>query len=276
MSCAAYLACWFGRDAGAVHAICADLTAEHQSLDVLVARADLTVRTPAPSWTIADQLSHLAYFDEQALRALTDPDGFARSVDGLLEQLRAGVDPSIRRGRDLGSVELLDWWRRASAELRAAAVDVDPRSRVPWYGPTMGARSFVTARLMETWAHGQDVADALGVPGEATARLRHVAHIGVGARAFSYVAHGRELPSAPVRVELTAPAGELWTWGDEGAADVVRGPALDFCLLVTQRRHRDDVRLSVVGPAADEWLDIAQAFAGPPGPGRRPGQFAIG
>ena len=66
----------------------------------------------------------------------------------------------------------------------------------------------------------------------------------------------------------------MWTWGPEDAADRVTGPAIDFCLLVTQRRHRDDVRLVADGPAADEWLGIAQAFAGPPGPGRRPGEFA--
>jgi uncharacterized protein (TIGR03084 family) len=137
----------------------------------------------------------------------------------------------------------------------------------------MSARSFVTARLMETWAHGQDVVDALGAERAPTERLRHVAHIGVGARPFSYAANRREMPDAGIRVELLAPSGETWTWGPEGAVDTVRGPALDFCLLVTQRRHRDDVALMVEGSAADEWLDIAQAFAGPPGEGRRPGQF---
>ena len=138
----------------------------------------------------------------------------------------------------------------------------------------MSARSFITARLMETWAHGQDVVDALGAERPPTDRLRHVAHIGVGARPFSYVANGREPNPAPVRVELVAPSGDEWTWGPDDAADRVSGPALDFCLLVTQRRHRDDVDLTVQGAAADEWIGIAQAFAGPPGPGRRPGQFA--
>ena len=137
----------------------------------------------------------------------------------------------------------------------------------------MSARSFITARLMETWAHGQDVADALAVERTPTERLRHVAHIGVGARAFSYVANGRQPNPAPVRVELVGPAGDTWSWGPEDASDRVTGPALGFCLLVTQRRHRDDVGLTAEGAAADEWLDIAQSFAGPPGHGRRPGQF---
>ncbi|SIL68645.1 TIGR03084 family protein [Mycobacteroides abscessus subsp. abscessus] len=128
---------------------------------------------------------------------------------------------------------------------------------------------------METWAHGQDVVDALGATREATARLRHVAHIGVGARAFSYLANGLDLPADPVRVELTAPDGSVWTWGPADAANRVSGPALDFCLLVTQRRHRDDTALVADGPLADhQWLAIAQAFAGPPGGGRVAGQFA--
>ncbi len=137
----------------------------------------------------------------------------------------------------------------------------------------MGARSFITARLMETWAHGQDIVDALAVVRPATDRLRHVAHIGVAARPFSYVANGRQAPSEPVRVELCGPGGDVWTWGPDDAADRVSGDALDFCLAVTQRRHLDDVSLAIEGAGAAEWMSIAQSFAGPPGPGRRPGQF---
>jgi uncharacterized protein (TIGR03084 family) len=134
----------------------------------------------------------------------------------------------------------------------------------------MSAASSLTARLMETWAHTQDIADALGLTREPTSRLRHVAHIGVGARPFSYAAHGQTPPQEPVRVELTAPDGTLWTWGPPDAGNRVTGPALDFCLLVTQRRHRDDLALAVNGEAAQHWMAIAQAFAGLPGPGRRP------
>jgi uncharacterized protein (TIGR03084 family) len=135
----------------------------------------------------------------------------------------------------------------------------------------MSAASSLTARLMETWAHTQDIADTLGVTREPTGRLRHVAHIGVGARAFSYAVHGKPAPSAPVRVELTGPpSGATWAWGPEDAGDRITGPALDFCLLVTQRRHRDDVALTIEGPAATEWMAIAQAFAGTAGTGRAP------
>jgi uncharacterized protein (TIGR03084 family) len=144
---------------------------------------------------------------------------------------------------------------------------------VPWFGMHMSAASSLTARLMETWAHGQDIADALGTRREPTNRLRHVAHLGVAARPFSFANRGRPLPAQPVRVELLSPGRDMWLWGPPEAADRVTGSALDFCLAVTQRRHLDDTSLLISGPVATEWMSIAQAFAGPPGPGRRPGQF---
>ena len=127
-----------------------------------------------------------------------------------------------------------------------------------------------TARIMETWAHGEDVADALGVVRPATDRLRHVAHLGVRTLGHGFAAHGRATPTSPVRVELLGPGGDTWSWGPADAADRLSGPARDFCLLVTQRRHRADLALVATGPVADEWLDVAQAFAGPPGVGREP------
>lgn len=250
-------------------AICDDLAAEHADLDRVVDGADLTTPTAA-GWTVGEQLSHLWFFDQRALMALTDPDAFAADAQVLLA---GGTDLSVAPASQLTGEELLANWRRDRAALLRHARGVDPKDRVPWYGPAMGARSFITARLMETWAHGQDAVDALGADRPATNRLRHVAHIGVGARPFSYLANDRTMPDAPIRVELTGPEGDEWTWGPEDATDRVSSPALDFCLLVTQRRHRADVDVVADGPAADDWLDIAQAFAGPPGPGRRPGQF---
>jgi uncharacterized protein (TIGR03084 family) len=151
---------------------------------------------------------------------------------------------------------------------------LDPGERLPWYGPPMSAMSFATARLMETWAHGQDVRDTLGLAPLATERLRHVAHIGVRARPFAYATNGRDAPGGDIYVELEAPSGEVWTWGDPASPDRVSGPALDFCLVATQRRHPADSALEVQGPLAEDWIGIAQTFAGPPGEGRRPGQFA--
>lgn len=154
--------------------------------------------------------------------------------------------------------------------LQAALRDYPPGQKMPWFGPPMSATSMATARFMETWAHGLDVADALGIVLEPTDRIRHIAHIGVRTRNFSFGANSVQPPSEEFRVELRAPSGELWEWGPADAAQSVKGSAFDFCYRVTQRRHRDDLDLVAVGADADRWLDLAQAFAGPPGPGRLP------
>ncbi|MFV0306801.1 MAG: TIGR03084 family metal-binding protein [Desertimonas sp.] len=263
--------------ASPMDALCDDLAAEHDALDRIVADGQrLAEPTPAAGWSVGDQISHLWFFDQRALLALTDPDAFTDDARRLVAAMAdtSGTDMSVEVGRAIGPDDLIARWRADRRALIDHGRTVDPKSRVPWYGPSMSARSFLTARLMETWAHGQDVVDALGARRDPTDRLRHVAHIGVGARAFSYAANGATMPDVPIRVELDAPSGDRWEWGPEQAADRVTGSALDFCLLVTQRRHRDDVDLLAEGPAADEWLGLAQAFAGPPGAGRRPGQFA--
>lgn len=261
-----------------MQAITDDLVAEHAALDRVVAGLPDEVwqtPTPASGWDIRDCLSHVWFFDVRALMAL-DPatvEEFRRDAEQLLASVTGGVGPDVREGRAMSPRELLARWRADRERLVARARITDPAARIPWYGPAMAARSFITARVMETWAHGQDIRDALGLEPEVTDRLRHVAHIGVRARAFAYANNGRDLPAADLRVELRGPSGDLWTWGDEAASDVVRGEAIDFCLMVTQRRHIADTSLEVLGAAAEEWVSIAQAFAGPPGKGRAPGQF---
>jgi uncharacterized protein (TIGR03084 family) len=220
---------------------------------------------------VRDTVNHLAATDEDALLALTDRPGFDALLGRLLESgAEDHVEGLVAQRRALSPSAALARWRGGREALQTALRAADPAERVPWFGPPMSPASFVTARLMETWAHGQDVADALDQERPATSRLRSVAEIGVRARPYAYAAHGRPTPEAPLRVELTGPQGEAWTWGPRDAADVVRGPALDFCLLVTQRRHRDDLALEATGPLAQEWVGIAQAFAGPPGDGREP------
>jgi uncharacterized protein (TIGR03084 family) len=259
-----------------VDAITADLAAEHEALDAVLRHrpdADWDVPTPAPGWSVRDQISHLWYFDGTAVLAATDPDAFTESAKVLMAS--GGPDRSVEPGRAMTPAELLGAWRDGRAELLEVLGGLDPSARIPWYGPAMGARSFATARLMETWAHGQDVVDALGASRPATDRLRHVAHIGVRARPFAYVTHGMTMPEADVFVSLDPPSGgDPWTWGDQSRPDRVSGPALDFCLVVTQRRHPADTTLVAQGPNAVEWMGIAQAFAGPPGEGRTAGQFA--
>lgn len=260
-----------------MQSICDDLVAEHAALDAVVAHLTEDAwqsPTPAAGWSIGDCISHLWFFDQRARLALSPAtvDEFLADAQRLMSGA-LGADPSAEAWRSAGAAALLTHWRADRAALLALARATDPSARIPWYGPAMAARSFVTARLMETWAHGQDVRDALGLAPEVSMRLKHVAHIGVRARAFAYANNQRQLPDADVRVELVAPDGSTWSWGDESASDSVRGNALDFCLMVTQRRHVADTALEITGPLAHDWISIAQAFAGPPGPGREPGQF---
>ena len=226
--------------------------------------------TPARGWAIRDQISHLAYFDEAAALAATDAQRFRDEAAAALALGPQFPDEVARRYHGMQPRQLLAWFRRARAGFLAALDGLDPAARLPWYGPDMSAVTLVTARVMETWAHGQDVADALGLSRAPTARLRHVAHLGVATFGFAFMLHGRPVPNTPVRVELAAPDGGTWTWGPPGVPDRVSGPALDFCLVVTQRRHLADTALRVDGPIAAEWVSIAQAFAGAPGTGRPP------
>ncbi|MFH8794934.1 TIGR03084 family metal-binding protein [Streptomyces sp. NPDC017941] len=260
--------------AATVVAVLDDLRDESGELDGLV--GDLGERswalgTPAPGWTIAHQVAHLAWTDRAALLAATDPDAFAAHAADAMKKPDTFVDDGAREGAALPPAELLARWRAGRAELQRVLRAAPAGARFPWYGPPMSAASVGTARLMETWAHAQDVADALGVRRVPTDRLRHVARIGVRARDYAYAVRGLSAPGEEFRVELTAPSGAVWAYGPQDAVQRVTGPALDFCLLATRRAHRHDLALHAEGPDADRWLDIAQAFAGPPGRGREAG-----
>jgi uncharacterized protein (TIGR03084 family) len=255
-----------------VRSLLDELDAEHLALDAVVAPLDddgWELPTPSPGWRVRDQIGHLAYFDDRGRLSASDPDAFTAHRDALLTDLARFEEDAGRLGREHTGADLLGEWRTARGLCLDALAAVPDGTRLPWYGPAMSVRSFATARLMETWAHGQDVVDALvdgGRPASrpATDRLRHVCHIGFSTRGWSYVVRGQEAPDEPVRVELTLPSGAPWTAGDETAVSSVRGPAEDFCFVVTQRRNVADTALAVEGAAAAEWLAIAQCFAGAP------------
>ncbi|WP_329300323.1 TIGR03084 family metal-binding protein [Streptomyces sp. NBC_00659] len=250
-----------------------DLRDESEELDRLVAGLSpdrWALATPAAGWTVAHQIAHLAWTDHSALLSVTDADAFHGLVEKALAAPATFVDEGAEEGARLPSGELLARWRTGRAALDRALRASVPGARFPWYGPPMSGASMATGRLMETWAHGQDVADALGVVRPPTDRLRHVVRIGVRARDFAFAARGLAVPAEEFRVEILAPSGDTWTYGPEDAPQRVTGTALDFCLLVTQRAHRADVDVRAEGPDADRWLGIAQAFAGPPGDGRPP------
>jgi uncharacterized protein (TIGR03084 family) len=252
-----------------------DLVAEQQSLDDIVSPLDAPqwkLATPSPGWTVADQIGHLAYFDANAALAIVDPDSFQDAMAMLLSggDNRSGDDITLGPFRSMSPGELLAAWRSNRVALAAAGATLANDSRIAWYGPSMGAKSFLTARLMEAWAHGQDIVDAIGATRQPTDRLRHIAQLGFITRGWTYINRGLDVPSTPVSVALTSPSGDTWSFGPADATESVTGPALDFCLVTTQRRHVDDTDLVVTGTSARDWMEKAQLFAGPPSDGPAP------
>lgn len=228
--------------------------------------------TAAPGWTIATQIAHLAWTDEVSLCALRDPGDFTdRYLDEAMRDPLGYVDAQAHHLARLPGPQLLDHWRIRREAVAAALEDADPAVPVPWFGPPMRPKSMATARIMETWAHGTDVADALGCRLVADDALGHIARLGVRTRDFAYLMNDLPAPTEEFRVELSDIGGATVCFGPPAATERVTGPIEDFCLLVTQRVHRADTALRAEGAQADHWLDIAQAFAGLPGAGRAPG-----
>lgn len=259
--------------------VLADLTAEGDELRTAVSGLPAEgwdVPTPAEGWSVATTIAHLLWTDEVAvlaaaahtpegkeawdevvLQAIDDPTGF---VDKAALEISGSHAPA----------ELLARWDAGRTALAGALRAVPEGQKMPWFGPPMSPTSMATARFMETWAHALDVYDAVGQRPEVTDRIKHVAHLGVRTRNYAFANNELEPPAEEFRLALTAPSGEVWTWGPEDAAQAVTGSAYDFCQLVTQRVHRDDTDLVAVGADAEKWLTIAQAFAGPAGGGRDP------
>ncbi len=248
-----------------------DLRAESEDLDALVAPLaadDWACPTPATGWTIAHQIAHLLWTDRVALTSVTDEPGFADILGTAALNPTGFVDEGAAELAGLPPHELLGEWRSTRRALHDALCAVPAGRKLLWFGPPMSAASMATARLMETWAHGLDVADALGVRRIPTARLRSIAHIGVRTRDYAFAVNGLTPPAAEFHVKLVAPDGDSWSWGPEDAVQRVTGSAQDFCALVTQRRSPASLDVVADGPDAQRWLQIAQAFAGPPGAGR--------
>lgn len=264
-----------------VSEVLADLLAEQHALDTIAAGIGdehWALPTPSPRWAITDQIGHLTFFDGTAALAITDGPAFLAHRRSLLANF---ADPLLVDSATLGDFralapqEQLASWRERRDALEAASHTLADDTRVEWYGPSMGSKSFLTARLMEVWAHGQDVVDALtaaGLPAERpeTDRLRHIAQLGVITRGWSYMVRNETPPDTDVRVELAAPGGDTWSWGSPEATSTVTGPAGDFCRVVTQRRNVADTQLTVRGSAAHDWMHKAQAFAGAPTVGPAP------
>lgn len=228
---------------------------------------DWTRATPAPGWTVGHQVAHLVWTDEISILALTNPDGFAaRLADAGSAPLTFVDDQAAELLAEAGTGLPARW--AASRALVADTLEAaDQGTPVPWFGPPMRPKTMGTARLMETWAHGQDIAAAAGVALDDPSALPHIARLGVRTRDFAFLLRGRAVPTEEFRIELSGPAGSFVA-GPEDAAQRVSGDLEEFCLLVTQRIGRANTGLVAVGDDADAWLGIAQAFAGPAGAGR--------
>jgi uncharacterized protein (TIGR03084 family) len=260
-------------------ALCRQLAQEHAALDKMV--KDLSdskwdMITPFDDWTIRQEICHIAYFDGKAGLAATDPDGFQTDMLEILDGVTSVDEFLAKTVKDLmklSSKALMDFWSHERTKMINAIEIRKPQEKIVWYGPPMTAESFVIARMMETWAHGQDIADALKIKRLPTERLKHIAHLGVKTFGWSYKNRGLEKPGKNVCVELKSPSGEIWQWNPEQTDNLITGSAEDFCLVVAQRRHIDDTRLVASGPIAREWMSLAQVFAGPAEQGPEAGRF---
>ena len=256
-----------------------DLRAEgdefHRLLSNLSA-ADWLRPTPFKDWTVDYVIQHLAFGDWLNTLSLTDPDRFSAVIAQRMAARAGGrrVMGLEETGLELGQdINLLTQWHDRLHHLCDIFAGSDPKARMKWVGPDMSVRSAATARLMETWAHGQDVYDLLHQPRVTTDRIRNIATLGVNTYGWSFQIRGLKPPGPAPHVCLTSPSGAIWIWNEPDPDNRIEGTALDFCHVVTQGRHIDEVDLQVTGDRARQWMAIAQCFAGvpetPPPPGQR-------
>jgi uncharacterized protein (TIGR03084 family) len=254
----------------------AGLTAEGDELHRLLAGLDepsWVLPTPAPGWTIAHQVAHLAATFKLAGLAAADAGAFGKLASTLSpdfdENVRVAMGPYLY----LPSDRLLAAFRAELTEATEALAAVPEGSVVPWLVNPLPPAVLAAAGMMELFGHGHDIRDTLRIARPRTDRIAPLVAFAVRTRDFGYQARGLQAPAEEFRFELTAPSGALWTFGPQDAEQRITGDAYDFCLLVTRRRHPDDLRLQATGLVARHWLGIAQAYRGPAGDGRRPGQF---
>ncbi len=232
-------------------------------------------------WTPWDVIAHLHFFDEVSLHCTDGEEGFKAKRKELNALMGDGRPMKVIQREVLGHLSaeaLLTNWRAVAFDLSEKLGVLDPKARLPWFGPDMGASMFTTARFMETWAHAQAIYDLVGAERTHSDRIRNIVAIGYRTFGWTFVNRKLDPPGPPPFVRLTAPSGEVWEYGDPGEAgpgERIEGTALDFCLTVTQVRNVKDTVLDVQGEVAKAWMDIAQCFAGPPidppAPGYRTG-----
>ena len=247
--------------------ICDDLAAETRALSSVV--EDLTedqwrAPTVAEGWDSHETILHLGATDWICYLTLVNPKLFVDIRTQLSKgetSVHKAVGPHVR---GLQGSELWEWFLTGRSEMLGALRDTDPKARITWLGPDIGARSLATSRLLETWTHSHDLADSFAIQYPRTNRLRHIAHIGVVTREFSYVNQGLTPPKEPVRVELVSPNGDQWSWGPDDATNKVSANAYEFCKVITRRIPVAESAVETHGVLAQKWMEIAQPWIEPP------------
>ena len=247
-----------------------DFRDESDALHALVhplGAADLNQPTAFKGWSIADVIRHLHLWNHAADLSLRKPDAFAALAGEIRAHLDGGGTLRGFEAARLGALpgaELVAAWRDIYCAVAERFAGADPTARVQWFGPPMSVRSSITARLMETWAHGQEIYDVLGIVRRNADRIRNIVVLGVNTFDWTFKVRGETPPAPKPHLILTAPSGAVWKWHEPSKTERIEGSAEEFCQVVTQVRNIADTRLSVRGPVAAAWMSKAQCFAGPP------------
>jgi uncharacterized protein (TIGR03084 family) len=251
-----------------------DLHDESAALAALLAplrEPDYERETLFKGWSINNILRHLHVWNMAAAQSLESADHFAAFLGALMGGGKAMhftvLESEYLNG--LSGPALLQAWVQGYEKLAGQFAQTDPKARLKWVGPDMSAISSVTARLMETWAHAQAVYDLLGVERKDTDRIGNIVRLGVNTYGWTFKNRREDPPGPMPRLHLTAPSGAIWEYGE--GDDIIAGSASEFCQVVTQCRNISDTKLSVTGPIATRWMEIAQCFAGPPNDPPLPG-----
>lgn len=229
---------------------------------------DWARKTQFKEWTINDVVAHLHFGNYLADLSLHDSDAFTDFLRRWREEITLRGNNRAATNAWLDGTKnraLLQRWREFYQGMTERFVIADPKKRVKWAGPDMSVRSSITARLMETWAHGQAVYDLLGQERPDGDRIQNIAVLGVNTFGWTFTNRTLPVPTDLPYLRLTAPSGAIWEWNLPARSENrIEGKAVEFCQVVTQVRNIADTTLQVSGETATSWMAIAQCFAGPP------------
>ena len=239
--------------------ILSDLVAEQQFLDQFLQRIplkDWDKKTRSVGWTIRDTISHLADSEELAASVMTGEADLTRyrstpDLDSLRQE-------AVDKGRKMRPQDVIEWWRGGRAKVVEPLSHMGPEHRLEWIAGSMSARTLATTRLMETWAHGLDIYEALGAEIEDTPRIRHICWLGWKSLPYAFKLAGHDY--VPIRVEVIGPGYVKWVYGPDDAENLIKGSAADWARLSVRRATVKDTRLKVTGEAAQVAVEVVRTY----------------